>query len=362
MKNGVLFILLFASLLTGCKKSALLENEYISCADSVSYVFPHTLFTLDKRQGVQVLPNQVMRNFIIYDSLMIIETGRKDRQIDIVSRDSGQVLFSFLSQGNGNDETTHPITFASWTSFYHKNDSLYCNIFDAQRKRMLKANLTKSVHDKQLCVTRLFPDIRFGFPAFWTKTIGDSIVVCKSMDHGVGQHREIHMNSVQISNAAVDKMNRIRIPEGEDVNVLSSMMVTHPDGYKLAEIMLGMNYLNIYSVDGTYRRTICVESEIDKLSDILATPRERRKYYFANAKAYDFGFAVLKYNITNLQYQENSDYIPSILIFDWAGNALGEIKSNFKFIRFEIDMDNKQIYVLDDNDRLMRFVLNVKFG
>lgn len=227
---------------------------------------------------------------------------------------------------------------------------------------MLKANLTKSVHDKQLCVTRLFSDIRFGFPAFWTKTIGDSIVICKSMDHGVGQLREIHLNSAPISNAAVDRMNRIRIPEGEDVNVLSSMTVTQPNGYKLAEIMLGMNYLNIYSVDGTYRRTICVESEMDKLSDILATPRERRKYYFANAKAYDFGFAVLKYNVTNLQYQINSDYIPSILIFDWEGNTLGEIKSNFKFVRFEIDADHKQLYVLDENDGLMRFALNVELG
>lgn len=360
MKNIVSFMVVLLLLFASCKEKTIDRDEYIACGDDVAFVSFQTLFTLEKQQGRAVLPGHIARNFIVHDSLMLIETGRRDGQINIVSRRSGEILLSLLNQGNGSEETNQPINFASWVSFYHKNDSLYCNIMDKQRGRILNVNITRSMADGKPYMTMLFPNNRFPIPMFWAKTIGDSVVIYKHMDKQIRQMRKLYGDSAQISNVAIERMNTPCIPNTEeDINVLSSMIVVNPNGDLFAEIPLGMNYLNIYSVDGTYRKTVCMGQEMDRLSDILALPREDRKYNFANAKAYDFGFAVLKHEITNLQYQSNADYLPSVLMFDWRGNPFGEIKSDFKFTRFEIDIDNKQIYVIDEHGVLLQFEVDV---
>lgn len=347
-------------LLVGCKEKGIDGNEYMACGDDVAFVSPQTLFTLEKRQSTQVLAGHMVKDFFVHDSLMLIETGRRDGQISVVSRRNEEVLFTFLNQGNGNEETNQRVNFSSWVSFYDKGDSLYCNIMDKQRGRMLNVNIAKSIAKEKLCMTRVFTNNRFLMPSFWAKTIGDSILIYKHMDRLTRQVRELFRDSVQIANAAIERMNVLGIPDAEeDINVISSMIVVHPGGNLFAEIPLGMNYFNIYSVDGAYGKTVCIGQAMDRLSDILALSREDRKYRFAKAKAYDFGFAVLEHDITELQYQSNADYIPSILIFDWEGNTLGAIRSDFRFTTFDMDTDNKQIYVLDDDDAMLQFNIPV---
>ncbi len=57
------------------------------------------------------------------------------------------------------------------------------------------------------------------------------------------------------------------------------------------------------------------------------------------------------------EYENNEEFIPSILLFDWEGNALGEIKATFKVGCLEIDEKNNLIYILNEDDELIEYNL-----
>lgn len=174
------------------------------------------------------------------------------------------------------------------------------------------------------------------------------------------QIRNVYKNGKQISHNSMEELNRVVLPYGEDFNLLSTLFASQPGGSRCVEVPIGLNYINIYSMSNEWRKTICEEEEMVSLSEVLSTSRANRRYLYAAVKSYPFGFSVLKHDITEKEYQQNSDYIVSIVIYNWDGDCLGEIQSDFMFTAFDIDPQQKSVYVLDAKGRLQRYPIDLK--
>lgn len=165
--------------------------------------------------------------------------------------------------------------------------------------------------------------------------------------------------SGELHDSNVDKLNNFEIPSGEDINILSTLISVSPDGRKIVEAPLGMNYINVYSLSDDKAFTICLGDKMIALDDITDLSKFNRPYMFSDLRAYDFGFAVLKLDTTDLKYQSGLSDCPTLLFFDWDGQPLDCIKSDFHYSLFDYDAKSKELYLLDNDGRLLKKPLSI---
>jgi hypothetical protein len=116
---------------------------------------------------------------------------------------------------------------------------------------------------------------------------------------------------------------------------------------RIVEAPIGLNYINIYSLDGSFAKTICMDKELNNITNIQNTEETDRIYTFANLRVYDDFFGVVYINEDELTYQTGRKKLPSILLFDWDGNPFVELKLDHHIQSFDIDLLTGELYTLD---------------
>lgn len=364
MKQIWCIFLSFIFVLVGCRNALEITHEYMSldtlkCAKT----FPKIL-TL-KRDGMQSVPISYtyIKNFVIQDSLLFLDSNRENGLVEIISLPSMKSFGSYLHKGKASGEFLYGVNLTLWTTFFCDRDSSYAYIYDSATGRIFNVNFTKTISDRKLCLKELDLGSKIPRSAFWFKALSDSIFLMRTIDEmETHQNRSIITNKGVLTCNLIEKLNKFEIPVNEDFNILSSLISVSLSNGFIAEAMIGMNYINVYSLNGRKEYTICVGEKMDKLSDILSTSKYERKYMFAEIRSYSFGFAVLKYDVSERTYQMGKEYTPSILLFDWHGNTLGEIDSEFCFNHFDYDESKGELYVLDSENDLLKCKVLVPNG
>ena len=294
--------------------------------------------------------NRSIINFCIEDSLLIAYTQRSEALFDIYNINDQTYRNSFFHKGNGEYELVMGANITQTTTFYSESDSLYTDIYDIAKGRVLSINITKFLSTK-------IPEyiIRFEHQelpktsTFWAKRLGNSTYITRSIaEKETKQVRKIWSKDTIGDYAYLDILNRFQIPEGEGFNIMSSLVAVTNDGKRIVEAPLGLNYINAYSIFEKFGYSLCIDKTPYKLSNILETSRHNRKYVFADVRAYENGYAVLVYDIDESTYQKDEYYSPFMLFMNWDGEVKLKIYSDFKFNHFDIDVQKKRIYVLDE--------------
>lgn len=332
-------------------------NKECMLLDYVKYVntIPK-LTTLCEDSMVSVdTPTPYIKNFAIVDSLLFIDTNQENGLLNIMSINSNKSYGFLLDKGRAKGEFGFGINLTLYTTFEHHKDSLFANMYDLIAGRLYRINITKQITEGKCYVQEILMSEELPRSAFWIKTISDTLALLRTIDKKeTRQTRSIITKHGHITTKVTDKLNKFEIPAKEDFNIISSLIAFSQNNNMFVEAMIGMNYINIYSLSKEKGFTLCIGKELDKLSDILSTSRYDRKYTFADLRAYSFGFAVLKYDIEEKVYQSDEDIHPSILLFDWNGDPIGEITSDLRFDFFDIDTKNGYIYILNKDGRLLK--------
>lgn len=363
MKNhtiSFLFVLISLFTVSACTERHTLEYEYLAFDNKEVGIKPEIISTLKGGKGELLFSNKSMQDFLLTDSLILIETKKKDGMLEIVSRKNLETLYTGLTSGNGEFEFPQGINLNLYTTLRYTDDSLFLDIFEGIKGNLFTFNVTESLKNKHTCITKRFHIGAPVYTSFWGKTIGDSLLIVKELtDMETRQTRNIYKNGEMSDHNSLEALNRVTLPAGEDFNLLSTLFASQPGKSRCVEVPIGLNYINIYSMSDEWRKTICEEEELVSLSDLLSTSRANRRYLYAAVKSYPFGFAVLKHDITEKEYLQNSDYAMSIVIYNWNGDCLGEIQSDFKFTAFDIDPKQEFVYVLDEEGRLQKYSINL---
>jgi hypothetical protein len=323
--------------------------------DEIRYIetFPQS-FSLDK--GVEIDLEDIgiigVNDFFIYDSLLIFSSMDKDGLWSFVSLPDYCFLGKFLTLGEGPYEFfQNPFVGSGNVKFFKENEELIATIYHFDKGELYKMNVDKSIKNNQLYISaindslpvQLFDFVVIDSITFFSKEISN---------RETQQIRYMLVNGEKIIPPHFEKLNLAKIKEREDFNILSTNTKYHPNNNRIIEMPGHLNYINIYSIDGSFGKTICIGKRLDHIGKIQDTEWTNRMDIFNDSRLFSRFWGVLFIN--EMSYIKERKRLPNILLFDWNGEPLAQLNlSNFAHT-FDIDFINGYLYTLDRQTDVFR--------
>ena len=347
MNTKIFLVLsLFITLILGACQPSPSNRSNDMAFDNVTYIhtFPEILSVQNK-----VEPNYDIigiRSFAIYDSLLVLSTVNEKGLWTFLSLTSQMHLGDFLAKGQGPFEFLWPPSVSNHVVFSIEN-GLYAYIYDSQTGRLMKMDIDKSFETGKTEISiekDSIPPFLFNFVM-----LDNSTFLCKEGNNRQTQQLRYILNgdNTRETPTILQSLNGVELREREDINILSTITKANQENRKIVEMPIGLNYLNLYSQDGTFSKTICIGKQINSIEKIQDINRWDRLYTFADLRLFKNFFGVLYINEDEKTYQTERSRLPSILLFDWDGEPLAEIKLDHFITSFDIDFINGELYTLD---------------
>lgn len=337
------FLSLFIIIRCG-KQSTSLFNFMIF--DNVEYVteFPQS-FNLSKK----TIPNIDVigiTNFAIYDFNIIFSTKKTDSLWSVFTLPEYEYRGSLLSKGNGPFEFVQSPRVSSKTKLFKENDELFAGIYDFQKGRVFKLNIDKSLNTNKLDISILNDSLNAFLFNFMM--IDNDVFLCKEVQNNETQQVRHLMEGNQKSIPPVfEKLNQATIKEGEDINMLSTITKMNYDNDIIVEMPIGLNYINMYTLDRTFAKTVCIGNKLDNIEKIQNKSMFDRIYTFADLRIFDNFWGVIQIDEDEKTYQLGRKKLPVICLFDWVGDPIAELKLDHFITSFDIDLENSTLYTFD---------------
>ncbi|MCH7405509.1 BF3164 family lipoprotein [Belliella aquatica] len=340
--GSILLLILFIR----CNTRSELDRTRFMVLDSFVYAteFPSE-FILDNKMetGLDIVGAW---DFAIQDSLMIFSTRNNNGLWKFLSLPELNELGDFLIKGEG------PLEFSSYPSVTDKvnfseiGGVLFSYIYDFDNGRLLKLNINKSLKNKETIISVIddsLPKFLFDFMMldsgryFYREISNMETQQLRSLDH---------FGNVSV-NINMAKLNEASVMKGIDFTVMTTMTRYNEIHDKIVEMNFGLNYINLYAVDGDFGKTICVESKLDDIGQIESKENVDRIFRFSDVRVYDNFFGLVYVNEKEETYFTSRKNLPEILLFDWEGNPLAKLKLQSHISTFDIDFLNNEIYTFD---------------
>ena len=356
MKNIILRVLFLLTVgwFVNCGGPNTSPSDYM-VLEEIRYVdtFPQT-FSLDNAIEVDI-DIIGMRVFSIYDSLLILSTADKEGFWSFVSLPSYRFLGKFLTQGQGPYEFFQSPSAGNRVKFFKVQDVFFASIYHLARGKLYEMNIDESIKNNRLSICT----INDSLPPFLVNfAVIDSITFfCKELSNmDTQQIRYLLVDGKKLTPPHLERLNLAKIREGEDHNILSTITKYDFNKKRFIEMPVGLNYINMYSTDGSFGRTVCVGKRLDHIGKIQDKEPWDRIYTFADLRLFPKFWGVVYINedekTYDLKYKTNEikkTQLPNILLFDWNGEPLAQLKLNNYITSFDIDFTNGYLYTLDVN-------------
>ena len=343
-KLAFIFCLYLAPCLWSCQSTPAPSSDYM-ILDEVKYIdrFPH-VFTLTDGKPIDLDIIGTL-SLSIYDSLLIVTTQDESGMWSFFELPELNYLGKYLTKGNGPNELLTPPWIEEQYIFKEQGQH-HAIIYEFLTGESYRMNISETIRMNKLMMSEtnyLLPRVLFGF-----SFIDSNIFFCKEVNNSqTQQNRYILINGDKISSSNIEKLNRAQINIGEDINILSTCIKKRPNGIRIVEGGVFLNQINVYSIDDSFGKTICLGNQVDNISRIQQINRWDRLYTYLNVKVYPKFFSALYLNDTYEKYQREITKNPVIQFFDWDCNPLAEIKLDRMITTFDIDLINGSLYTLN---------------
>ena len=319
--------------------------------DHVVYVknFPHT-FALNHATEIDLETDFDIigvQGFTVLDSLMVFSTTDRKGYWSFFSLPDYRFLGKFLTGGQGPFEFLQsPLIGNNGINFFRKNDVLYATLYHSHMGTLFKMDINQSIKNQQLSIGTFIdflPPFLFNFCK-----INDTSFFCKEISDIQTQQLRYVLNGEQkIVPPHLERLNLASIKTGQDHNILSTVTRYEPSRKRFVEMPVMLNYINMYSIDGDFAKTICIGRRLDNIEKIQEIDRLDRTYTFSSLSFFSDFWGVVRINEDFWTVFNERKQLPEILLFDWNGKPLAQLKlSNFA-MSFDIDFARGYLYTLD---------------
>ena len=342
-RNNFLTILTYAVVFfTNCSKS---PSNFMAF-DEVIYVnsFPQTF---NVENGVEPNINIIgITGFAVLDTLLIFSTTDKEGLWYFVSLPNYNFLGKFLTLGKGPFEFIQPPFANNKVQLIKEDNHLFAYIYDFHIGRFFRMNISNSLLTNELAIS-LYKD---SLPPFLFNIVMIDTVkfFCKEVNYNHTQQvRYILNNNERTTPDFMQKLNQVSIIQGEDINILTTGTKYSDEHQLIVEMPVGLNYVNLYSLDGSFGKTICLGKKLVDIEQIQSVKSYNRLYRFSGLTLFNNFWGVVHLNESYKTYQTDRKTLPSIFLFDWNGNPLAELKMDRFITSFDIDFINGLLYTFD---------------
>ena len=339
----ILQFFLCLCLFAGCK--AKLSSDYM-CFDYIKYIdkCPQSIrLKFGKKIDLGMIG---CRDLFIYDSLMIISTSNSNGFWSFFSLPNLEHKGDFLLKGNGPNEFVTP-PWVGQASFRLENGQTNIYISDNQKGRLLRMHMDKTFDLNELSITNkcdTLPPLLFNFVY-----IDSTTYLCRTIAATQAkQERFLLKDGHRERPECLEYLNRAHVtPNSGNYNILSAIIKYSQHNNMVVEMPVGLNYLNMYTLDGSVTRTLCIGRELYNIDELQNMDHWERPYTFANLKLYDTFWGVLYIGETNKSFQTKRKNNPKIYLFDWQGQPKIELQLPHYATTFDIDVRNGILYTID---------------
>lgn len=177
---------------------------------------------------------------------------------------------------------------------------------------------------------------------------GNNNIYCREITPDQAQQiRYVNKDGERQITKNLTRLNQAAVEMGDDHNILSTIAVKKPDQDVIVEVAVFLNQINIFSVDDTLSKTLCVGKKLNAIEEIQRVGRWNRIYTYGGLRSYPKIWCALYVGETSLDLQLKRKNLPVIQIFDWDGNPLTELKLDRNITSFDIDFQNGYLYTFD---------------
>lgn len=344
-------IIVFMFLLVGCKSD---KKDFVKC-DVVRTVgsFPKEIELPRARK----LPVPLVGCVDVFhaDSLLICKMLHGEKFWKIVSLNSLRPLGNFIRKGRGKDEMGDLPSSEVVTA---DDGFLLCDLYDSTSKTWYQCNLTKSLENKEIFFQRRkrlkddisnivsLPDSSFFLVKYFLFRGFKRSILSR-----MGKEREVNPGN----------LNSI-LADGE-INVLSASRVVNRKKGLVAEAMLRLGQINLYSLESGKGLTLSMGKGLTSVSEVEGMSKRKCRKYFGGMYATEDLFGALFYDMSLEDFNEGNVQRSEILFFDWQGNPLLRVRLPFLAVSFFIYKDC--LYAFSDSgsgEGIYKYSLNGILG
>lgn len=338
------FLFSFILLFTSCSDKVPTPDKYM-IFDDIEYIssFPRTYMLSDRIDPkIDIIG---INDFCILDSMIAFSTKNRDSLWTFVSLPDYAPLGSFLTNGDGPFEFIETPRVSNKTIFYSEKGQLFAGIYDFQKGKLFKMDVSASLNSNTLQISMLkdtLPPFLFSFIMI------DSVrYFCKEINNEQTQQiRYIIEGNNRIIPPLMQQLNRAQVKE-EDINIISTITKMNAENAMIVEMPIDLNYINMYSLDGSFGKTICIGEELDDINDIEDKVSWDRIYTYADVRLFKDLWGVVFIGEEMKAYQTGRKKLPSIFLFDWEGKPVAELKLPHFITSFDIDFATGDLYTFD---------------
>lgn len=334
-----LFVLLMSMTFVACESVPTLYMKL----DDVKYVnkFPKEKSVKDK--DLQVVCDDISGccDLFVADSILVGIFPEADYFWKAYSLKDNTFKMSLIRKGHGRNE----FPYAPHSVVINKtSDSLLCSFLSNDR-RFFVCDLGQSITQNREVIKE--QKLNFGNKDMtWCVPLNDSLFYTKHTSWLDYSHKRMLFSNgsfMEIPN--IQCLNNITVEK--DINTLSFLYCLNNERDRVAEAMMNLNQINIYSFDGSFQKTICIGNQLMNVGEVDHCSKANVMECFGNVISYSNYFVALYHGVSTRDYYE-SDAPCSLMIFDWEGNPLLKLNIPFTVPNFGISGDGT-IYLLRNN-------------
>lgn len=346
MKFWLISAMIFCIFFSGCSSS---DSQYLVC-NEVSYIteFPET-YALENPEIVQ---NDLAGcvDFFTADTLAVCKMWNTPYLWRVLSLNDGKILGDFFKKGEGPGEL---LSLPSSEDSFVEDSQIFCNIYINAKNSLNRVNLTESVDSGRIIMDEVkdLTDYGTAFPIY--QLFADDYFMVTRTPFGAS--RSVLKGDSVHTTSCMDELNQAVAQE--DINTLSAVRCINKERGLVAEAMLRLNQINVYSVDRDEGYTLCIGKELHQVEETDLIPRMNRHEYFSGIISQKEGFAALYRNNSGLDFLSDKGN-SEILFFSWDGKPLKCLKVPYMVRSFSIYKGYLYtLALIGEDETLMRYRL-----
>ena len=329
----------------GCMGNTIIPSSDYMVLDNIAYI-THFPKIIEIEQG-ECLDLDIIgkSSLAIKDTILIVSTSDEYGLWSFFSLPEHKYLGKYLMKGNGPNELLDAPR-VNKQNFYNKNGDLYVLLYDFQSGRSYNVNISKTLSNNQLVINHS----RYALPSalFNLSRLNDTTLLCKEVNNTLNQQiRYMLIAGQRASTKNLEKLNISSSGVYGGLNILDTYTKCCPSRNIVIEAAMDLNQINLYSLDDSIGKTICVGAIVDNIRVIENIERKDRMVCYEHLEPFPnyFGALYIYDTAENIYYEKSKKNV--LQFFDWCGNPLVEVKLDLMINSFDIDFLRGYLYTIN---------------